>query len=85
MTRSRDDGEYDAHADEKHGEDGRRAGQEVGGAACRHQARGTAAHAQSPALGSLHQDDRNQRKGDDGLDDKEKGEQHGRSEYPEWH
>ena len=51
-----------------------RAGQEIGRAARRHQARRAAAHAQPAAFRALHQDDGDERGGDDRLDDEQEGE-----------
>ena len=49
-------------------------GYEVGRAARRHETRRASAHAEAAAFRPLHQDHRDQRDGDNGLDDQEEGE-----------
>src|SRR5204863_2553520 len=55
-------------------EHGGRAGQEVRRTASGHETRRASANAKAAALGSLHQNDANERDGDECLDDQQEGE-----------
>ena len=66
--------QHDRQDDEQAAEDRRRAGQEIRRAARGHEARRAAADAEAAAFRALHQDDADQRGGDERLDDQQEGE-----------